>query len=63
MFDKYEEQEKDRILQCINDLLEKYDWGGMSEKTVIRLRFKGKFFMLDPDVQLKETSNDINYGC
>lgn len=50
-----EEKKKDEILQALNDLLEKYDWGGMAEKTIVRIRFKGKFWMLEPDVQLKES--------
>lgn len=54
MFD--DEKKKDEILQKINDLFEKYDWGGASDKMTIRIRFKGKFWMLDPDVSLKESS-------
>lgn len=57
----YEEKEKDRITQTFYDLMEKYDWGGMAEKTIVRIRFKGKFWMLEPDVQLKEKAHQ-EYG-
>lgn len=58
MYDKTydDEQKKDKILQTLNDLLEKYDWGGVSQKMTIRIRFKGKFWMLDPEVRINEPS-------
>lgn len=49
-----EEKEKDRILQIINDLLEQNDWGGKHKKMILKISFKGKFWMLDPEVIIKE---------
>lgn len=51
---KWEEKEKDKIVQVLYDLLEKYDWGGDYHKIVLEIPFKGKFNMLDADVRVKE---------
>jgi hypothetical protein len=51
----WEEKKKDEILQKINDVLEAYDWGGTHKKTVIKIAFKGKYWMLDPDVIIKDS--------
>lgn len=54
MSDKWEEKEKDRIVQLIYDKLEKFDWGGDFHKMVIKLPFKGKFNLMDIEADIKE---------
>lgn len=49
-----EEQKKDEILQKVNDLLEANDWGGNHKKMVIKISFKGRFWMLDPEIIIRD---------
>jgi len=42
---EWEEQQKDKILQRINDELENLQWGGSSKKLAIKIIFDGKFNM------------------
>lgn len=41
--DNWEEKQKDEILQQINDLLEKYAWGGTCRRMVVKVVFEGQF--------------------
>lgn len=52
----WEEKQKDSILQKINDLLESYDWGGNHKKMIVKLVFKGKMWMLDPEIIIRDES-------
>lgn len=54
MQNKYEEQKKDEILQRIVDLLESHGWGDGHKKMIIKIPFKGKFWMLDPEVIIRD---------
>jgi len=58
MFDKYEEQKKDEILQRINDILEEYDWGEHHKKMILKLSFKGKFWLCDPEIIIRDEKLD-----
>lgn len=60
-----EEKQKDEVLQKINDLLEKCDWGDGCDRLTIRVVFEGKFNLCPFQVNQKEpvklyfNSNDI----
>jgi len=49
-----ENKKKDEILQKINDLLEEYDWGGNHKKMIVKIVFKGRFWLLDPEVIIRD---------
>lgn len=49
-----DEKKKDEILQKVNDLFEQYDWGDGHKKMVVKICFKGKFWMLDPEVIIRD---------
>lgn len=49
-----EEKKKDEILQKINDILDRNDWGGNHKKMIIKICFKGKFWMLDPEIIIRD---------
>jgi len=51
----WEEKQKDEILQQINDLLEKYEWGGACDRMVVKVIFEGKFNVKPIIVQNKES--------
>lgn len=48
--EKWDDKEKDRITQEIYDLLEMQKWGEGFDRVVIKLIFKGKFNMMDPEI-------------
>lgn len=50
----WEDKKKDEILQRVNDLLEEHDWGDGHKKIVVKLAFKGKYWMLDPEVIIRD---------
>lgn len=59
------EQKKDAVLQKVNDLLEKFDWGNGCERLVIKVAFEGRFNLKPFQIHQKEpvrlyfNSNDI----
>lgn len=54
----WERREKDKILQEINDELERQDWGGDYEKVTIRVTLKGRLNLmpLEIDQRVKRRS-------
>lgn len=55
MYDsQQEEKRKDEILQRFHDLMEANNWGGNHKKMVVKMAFKGKFWMLDPEVIIRD---------
>lgn len=57
---KYEEQQKDRILQVVNDTLESLDWGDRHERVIVKIILKGKFQMMEPEIDLKIKKRNEN---
>ena len=49
-----EEKKKDEILQKVNDLLDANDWGDGHKKMILKINFKGKFWMLDPEIIIRD---------
>ena len=49
-----EEKKKDEILQKVNDLLDANDWGDGHKKMILKITFKGKFWMLDPEIIIRD---------
>lgn len=48
------EQKKDAVLQQVNDILEKHDWGGGCERVVIKVVLEGRFNLKPFQVHKKE---------
>ena len=48
------EAKKDAVLQQVNDILEKFDWGGGCDRLVIKLVFEGRFNIKPFQVHQKE---------
>lgn len=48
------EQKKDEVLQQVNDLLEKCEWGGGCERLVVKVVFEGRFNLRPFQVHKKE---------
>lgn len=57
---KYEDQEKDRILQVVNDTLESLDWGARHERVIVKIILKGKFQLMEPEIDLKIKKRNEN---
>jgi hypothetical protein len=53
-----DERQKDKILQTINDILEEHDWGGRHKKLVVKISFKGRLWMLDPEIIIKDSLDE-----
>ena len=51
--EKWEEKQKDGILQQINDRLEDEDWGAGCDRFVIKVVLEGRFNLTDILVQKK----------
>ena len=56
---KFEEKQKDEILQEINDLLEKENWGDGCERLSIKVVFEGHFNLQPLLVNRKEAIKNV----
>lgn len=56
---RVEEKLKDEILQEINDLLEKENWGGGCERLTVKIVFEGRYNLKPLFVNRKEIIKNI----
>ena len=54
------EQKKDLVLQQVNDVLERFDWGGGCERVVIKVILEGRFNLKPFQVHRKEPVRSCN---
>ena len=58
-----DEEKKDEVLQQINDLLEKYNWGHGTQRLVVKIVFEGKFNLRPFQIHQKEESDRRTLIC